>query len=159
MEVITYNQYKQQKDIWRLILTTLLEPFLFHPFVVWSANQRAGCILWTLSYEIVVIYCNVNKKSSALNFVYYIYNYKNSDRGLGYREKMRSGESTQLIFRSRCFTCFILIVWDLQSVYLLLFWCLSYVFPVKRTEQRLNLKMYLVSRIKVRPIEVVERGM
>ena len=37
MEVITYNQYKQQKDIWRLILTALAEPFLFHPFVVWSA--------------------------------------------------------------------------------------------------------------------------
>lgn len=37
MEVITYNQYKKQKDIWRLIQTAIAEPFLFHPFVVWSA--------------------------------------------------------------------------------------------------------------------------
>ncbi len=37
MEVLTYNQYKQSKDILRLVLTALLEPFLFHPFVVWSA--------------------------------------------------------------------------------------------------------------------------
>jgi peptidoglycan-N-acetylglucosamine deacetylase len=39
MEVITYNQYKDPKDIFRLILTALLEPFLFHPFVVWSAVE------------------------------------------------------------------------------------------------------------------------
>jgi hypothetical protein len=37
MEVLTYNQYKKSKDILRLVLTALLEPFLFHPFVVWSA--------------------------------------------------------------------------------------------------------------------------
>ena len=37
MEVLTYNQYKNQKDIFKLIITAFLEPFLFHPFVVWSA--------------------------------------------------------------------------------------------------------------------------
>ncbi|MFD0940779.1 glycosyltransferase family 2 protein [Pedobacter boryungensis] len=37
MEVLTYNQYKSKKDILRLFLTALLEPFLFHPFGVWSA--------------------------------------------------------------------------------------------------------------------------
>ena len=37
MEVLTYNQYKKQKDIFRLILTAFLEPVFFHPFVVWSA--------------------------------------------------------------------------------------------------------------------------
>lgn len=37
MEVLTYNQYKNQKDILNLILTALLEPLIFHPFVVWSA--------------------------------------------------------------------------------------------------------------------------
>lgn len=37
MEVLTYNQYKKQKDIFRLILTAFLEPLIFHPFVVWSA--------------------------------------------------------------------------------------------------------------------------
>jgi hypothetical protein len=37
MEVLTYNQYKKQTDIFRLIGTAFLEPFLFHPFVVWSA--------------------------------------------------------------------------------------------------------------------------
>jgi hypothetical protein len=36
MEVLTYNQYKK-KDVFILILTALLEPFAFHPFVVWSA--------------------------------------------------------------------------------------------------------------------------
>lgn len=36
MEVLTYNQYKQ-KDVFKLIFTALLEPFTFHPFVVWSA--------------------------------------------------------------------------------------------------------------------------
>lgn len=35
MEVLTYNQYK--KDIFKLIIAALLEPFIFHPFVVWSA--------------------------------------------------------------------------------------------------------------------------
>lgn len=37
MEVLTYNQYKDQKDIFKLMLTAFLEPFIFHPFVVWSA--------------------------------------------------------------------------------------------------------------------------
>ncbi len=37
MEVLTYNQYKRHKDILNLILTAILEPFIFHPFVVWSA--------------------------------------------------------------------------------------------------------------------------
>ncbi|MGZ3767476.1 MAG: glycosyltransferase family 2 protein [Mucilaginibacter sp.] len=37
MEVITYNQYKQHKDILRLVLVAILEPFIFHPFVTWSA--------------------------------------------------------------------------------------------------------------------------
>jgi cellulose synthase/poly-beta-1,6-N-acetylglucosamine synthase-like glycosyltransferase len=36
MEVLTYNQYKQ-KDVFKLIVTAFLEPFVFHPFVVWSA--------------------------------------------------------------------------------------------------------------------------
>lgn len=37
MEVLTYNQYKKRKEIFNLILTAFLEPFIFHPFVVWSA--------------------------------------------------------------------------------------------------------------------------
>jgi ABC-type transport system involved in cytochrome bd biosynthesis fused ATPase/permease subunit len=37
MEVVTYNQYKRKRDILRLMLTALVEPFAFHPFVVWSA--------------------------------------------------------------------------------------------------------------------------
>jgi biofilm PGA synthesis N-glycosyltransferase PgaC len=37
MEVLTYNQYKQKKDILRLMLIAVLEPLIFHPFVVWSA--------------------------------------------------------------------------------------------------------------------------
>ena len=37
MEVLTYNQYKDQKDIFKLVITAFLEPFIFHPFVVWSA--------------------------------------------------------------------------------------------------------------------------
>lgn len=37
MEVLTYNQYKKRGDLWKLILTALIEPVLFHPFVVWSA--------------------------------------------------------------------------------------------------------------------------
>lgn len=37
MEVLTYNQYKKGKYISRLILTAFIEPFVFHPFVVWSA--------------------------------------------------------------------------------------------------------------------------
>ena len=37
MEVLTYNQYKKHRDIFRLLVTAFLEPFLFHPFVIWSA--------------------------------------------------------------------------------------------------------------------------
>lgn len=37
MEVVTYNQYKRKRDILRLMLTAIKEPFVFHPFVVWSA--------------------------------------------------------------------------------------------------------------------------
>jgi cellulose synthase/poly-beta-1,6-N-acetylglucosamine synthase-like glycosyltransferase len=37
MEVLTYNQYGRWKDILRLVATAILEPFIFHPFVVWSA--------------------------------------------------------------------------------------------------------------------------
>ncbi len=37
MEVLTYNQYKQRKDIFGLVLVAILEPIIFHPFVVWSA--------------------------------------------------------------------------------------------------------------------------
>jgi hypothetical protein len=36
MEVKTYNQYKRRIDIWKLYLTGLTEPFVFHPFIVWS---------------------------------------------------------------------------------------------------------------------------
>jgi biofilm PGA synthesis N-glycosyltransferase PgaC len=37
MEVMTYNQYNKYRDIVRLIITALIEPFIFHPFVVWSS--------------------------------------------------------------------------------------------------------------------------
>jgi cellulose synthase/poly-beta-1,6-N-acetylglucosamine synthase-like glycosyltransferase len=37
MEVLTYNQYNKSSDILKLVLTAILEPFIFHPFVVWSA--------------------------------------------------------------------------------------------------------------------------
>jgi cellulose synthase/poly-beta-1,6-N-acetylglucosamine synthase-like glycosyltransferase len=37
MEVLTYNQYSRYRDVLRLILTALMEPFVFHPFVVWSS--------------------------------------------------------------------------------------------------------------------------
>lgn len=37
MEVRTYNQYKKPREIAMLIWTAALEPFIFHPFVVWSA--------------------------------------------------------------------------------------------------------------------------
>ena len=39
MEVLSYNQYRSKKDILNLILTAILEPIIFHPFVVWSAVQ------------------------------------------------------------------------------------------------------------------------
>ena len=37
MEVLSYNQYKNKNDISKLILAAFAEPFVFHPFVVWSA--------------------------------------------------------------------------------------------------------------------------
>jgi cellulose synthase/poly-beta-1,6-N-acetylglucosamine synthase-like glycosyltransferase len=37
MEVRTYNMYREKKDMARLLLTGLTEPFFFHPFVVWAA--------------------------------------------------------------------------------------------------------------------------
>lgn len=37
MEVLTYNQYKKKSEIASLMLTALVEPIIFHPFVVWSA--------------------------------------------------------------------------------------------------------------------------
>ncbi len=37
MEVLTFNQYKKKGEVPKLILTALIEPFCFHPFVVWSA--------------------------------------------------------------------------------------------------------------------------
>lgn len=37
MEVLTYNQYNKSSDILRLTLTAILEPVIFHPFIVWSA--------------------------------------------------------------------------------------------------------------------------
>ncbi|WP_207421231.1 glycosyltransferase family 2 protein [Desertivirga brevis] len=37
IEVITYNQYNRTRDIFKLILTAIAEPFIFHPFVVWAA--------------------------------------------------------------------------------------------------------------------------
>ena len=39
MEVITFNQYKKKGEVGKLILTALLEPILFHPFVVWSSMR------------------------------------------------------------------------------------------------------------------------
>ena len=35
MEVYTYNQYNRRIDVFKLLLTALTEPFIFHPFVVW----------------------------------------------------------------------------------------------------------------------------
>ncbi len=37
MEVLTYNQYKKKNDVFKLVLTAFLEPFIFHPFIIWSA--------------------------------------------------------------------------------------------------------------------------
>ncbi len=36
-EEVTFYQYKRTKDIWRLVLSGLLEPFIYHPFLVISA--------------------------------------------------------------------------------------------------------------------------
>lgn len=37
IEVLTYNQYKDRGDMLKLFLAAFLEPFVFHPFIVWSA--------------------------------------------------------------------------------------------------------------------------
>ena len=37
MEVATFNQYKKRGEVAKLIFTAMIEPFLFHPFVVWSS--------------------------------------------------------------------------------------------------------------------------
>ena len=37
MEVATFHQYKKRGEVSKLILTALIEPLLFHPFVVWSS--------------------------------------------------------------------------------------------------------------------------
>jgi len=37
MEVNTYNQYKKKTEVVQLILSSLTEPFIFHPFIVWSS--------------------------------------------------------------------------------------------------------------------------
>lgn len=39
MEVVTFNQYKKRGEVGKLIVTALLEPFFFHPFVVWSSMR------------------------------------------------------------------------------------------------------------------------
>ncbi len=36
-EDLTYHQYKNKKDILKLVVTALLEPFAFHPFMLWAA--------------------------------------------------------------------------------------------------------------------------
>ncbi|MBO9596171.1 MAG: glycosyltransferase family 2 protein [Niabella sp.] len=45
MEVKTYNQYRRRTDIAKLLLTSLSEPFNFHPFVVWSSIRGLVDIL------------------------------------------------------------------------------------------------------------------
>lgn len=37
MEVMTYNQYQKRRELLSLMLTALVEPLFFHPFVVWAA--------------------------------------------------------------------------------------------------------------------------
>lgn len=39
LEELTFHQYKKKREMLLLIKTALLEPILFHPFVVWSAVQ------------------------------------------------------------------------------------------------------------------------
>ena len=36
-EVFTYNQYTRIRDLATLIFCALIEPFVFHPIVVWSS--------------------------------------------------------------------------------------------------------------------------
>jgi cellulose synthase/poly-beta-1,6-N-acetylglucosamine synthase-like glycosyltransferase len=45
MEVATYNQYKKRGEVSKLIITALLEPLLFHPFVVWSSIKGIADLL------------------------------------------------------------------------------------------------------------------
>jgi cellulose synthase/poly-beta-1,6-N-acetylglucosamine synthase-like glycosyltransferase/phosphoglycerol transferase MdoB-like AlkP superfamily enzyme len=37
MEASTFNQYKNKGDLAKLLLMAMIEPFVYHPFVVWSA--------------------------------------------------------------------------------------------------------------------------
>jgi cellulose synthase/poly-beta-1,6-N-acetylglucosamine synthase-like glycosyltransferase len=37
MEVMSYHQYKKRTEILKLLLVALSEPFIFHPFIVWSS--------------------------------------------------------------------------------------------------------------------------
>jgi len=37
MEVLTFNQYSKKREILKLVGTAIIEPFVFHPFVVWAA--------------------------------------------------------------------------------------------------------------------------
>lgn len=39
MEAISYNQYKRKSEVLKLLITSFTEPFVFHPFVVWSAIE------------------------------------------------------------------------------------------------------------------------
>ncbi len=36
-EDLTYHQYKKKKDVFKLVITALLEPFVFHPLMLWAA--------------------------------------------------------------------------------------------------------------------------
>ena len=76
MEVLTYNQYKKPKEIFNLIISAFLEPFLFHPFVVWSAVKgnidllrkkniwgemtRQGFTKQPTAYELIPAIANTN---------------------------------------------------------------------------------------------------
>ncbi len=46
MEDLTYHQYKKKRDIFNLILTAILEPFVFHPFMLWAA-LKGNIDKWT----------------------------------------------------------------------------------------------------------------
>jgi biofilm PGA synthesis N-glycosyltransferase PgaC len=39
IEELTFHQYKKKREMFLLIKTALMEPIIFHPFVVWSAIQ------------------------------------------------------------------------------------------------------------------------
>ena len=36
MEVMSYHQYKKPSDILKLVLVAFIEPFLFHPIIVYA---------------------------------------------------------------------------------------------------------------------------